>query len=1572
MQSNMMMIIGAEYHMLKKIKEHGLSILIGSTGWIILIFYLLYEYSEYGSVAAVLADFAETEPLVVLFHFMIVTSPITSTGIAYLTDKRIKLERTLDVTYEKLQQELSQRKKAEEALKKKSYDLGERVKELKGLYGTSQLITDPDNTLEMVFQGTVDLMPPAWQYPEITCAKIVYGDREFKTANWKKTKWMQSSDIITMNERVGKIEVGYLEEKPEIDEGPFLKEERNLIDALARILGDFTERKRAEEVLRESEEKFRNLAEQSPNMIFINKGGRVVYANQKCEELGYTIEEILSKDFDFMGIIVPESRKLVKDNFSKHMKGEEVPPYEYTLITKDKSRIVGIHTTKLIEYRGEQSILGIVTDITERKKAEEALRESEEKFRGIFDESLAAVYVFDEKKNFIDSNQAGLELLGYTRKELLSMSIPDVDADPIVVMPAHEKLLAGERIINYEHKLRRKDGKVITVLNNSRPLVNDDGQVFGMQSILIDITERKRVEEALRESEERFRKIFEEGPLGMIITGLDFRFVNVNPTLSRMLGYTEQELLKLSFPDITPPDDVGQDVENAKKLMRGEIPIYRTEKRYIRKDKHVLWINLTATLIRSEDKKPQYFLTMVEDITARKRAEEALGESEARFRHLSEAAFEAIVTHDKGLVLEANDQFYAMFGYRADELLGKQTIIKIVAPEAREFMKKQIEIGALGPYESIGVRKDGTRFPMEIRVRESEFKGRPVRVGAIMDITERKKAEEALRESEEKYRGLYNSIRDAILVADTNRNIIDCNAAFTSLFGHTLDDIKGKQTVYVYENEEDFNALGKALKKHYGEGPFLKTVNYKKKTGEVFPGETSIFYLTDNTGEVTGFIGLIRDITERKEVEEALQESEEKYRNLVNQNKDAIFIGSLENNVTFASPACEAIFGYTPEEFMNTPEVAAKIVHPSCQKQMIEFWTNYAKTKVFPEKPMEWVWIHKDGRTVHTENTHTNIYDRDGNVIGFQTVARDITERKKAEERINELNRDLELKVRERTAEVEEQKERLTAANEELTLMNEELIATRDELHELNRTLEKKVEERTAQWRLSEKVSTSLGRVIEESLNEIFVFDSETLKFINVNRGARENLGYTMEELKNLTPLDLKPEFTQEQFNEFIRPLRTGEKEKIVFNTVHKRKDGSLYDVEVHLQHSTFGNQSAFIAVILDTTERKKAEEDVVALSRFPEENPYPVLRIAKDGTVLYSNEAGLSMLKHFGSAVGKPIKGDLKDSVFIAYETGKNELIEVEYDNKVFSVDIVLGADLDYVNVYGLEITERRKAEEELAKHRYHLEELVQERTKELKDVSDSLRNMHEDVKQANKTLEDANLKLLEADRLKSVFLASMSHELRTPLNSIIGFTGIILQGMSGELNPEQKKQIEIVYSNSKHLHSLIEDLLDVSKIESGKAEIEPEEFPIADVVGEVIGSLRPEIERKGLTLKLSVGKTVVETDRRYFKQIIMNLAGNAVKYTSSGSIEIAASTHGKSVVVSVSDTGRGVKKDDMPRLFQPFQTLGRRSKSSGTGLGLYLSKRISERLGGELNGKSEYHKGSVFSLRLPRHSGK
>jgi len=236
---------------------------------------------------------------------------------------------------------------------------------------------------------------------------------------------------------------------------------------------------------------------------------------------------------------------------------------------------------------------------------------------------------------------------------------------------------------------------------------------------------------------------------------------------------------------------------------------------------------------------------------------------------------------------------------------------------------------------------------------------------------------------------------------------------------------------------------------------------------------------------------------------------------------------------------------------------------------------------------------------------------------------------------------------------------------------------------------------------------------------------------------------------------------------------------------------------------------------------------------------------------------------------------------------------------------------------------------------------------------------------------LEQANISLQEMDRLKSVFLASMSHELRTPLNSIIGFTGVILQGMSGEVNERQREQLTVVRRNANHLLSLINDILDISRIEAGKVELLLEEFSLDNAVREVVETLSPAASEKGLELLPEVPEGItLLSDTRRVKQVLVNLVGNAVKFTDQGSVRITASVlEDDNLEVRVIDTGIGIKKEDTYKLFQPFQQIdvSLTKKHEGTGLGLYLTKRLAALLGGDISAKSEYGTGSEFTFTLP-----
>ena len=273
---------------------------------------------------------------------------------------------------------------------------------------------------------------------------------------------------------------------------------------------------------------------------------------------------------------------------------------------------------------------------------------------------------------------------------------------------------------------------------------------------------------------------------------------------------------------------------------------------------------------------------------------------------------------------------------------------------------------------------------------------------------------------------------------------------------------------------------------------------------------------------------------------------------------------------------------------------------------------------------------------------------------------------------------------------------------------------------------------------------------------------------------------------------------------------------------------------------------------------------------------------------------------------------------------------------------DVVMGIDRD--------ISERRRAEEELARHREHLEELVASRTAELAVERDRAE---------------------AADRLKSAFLATMSHELRTPLNSIIGFTGVLLKGLGGPLTEEQSRQLGMVKSSAQHLLVLINDVLDLSKIEAGQLRVSFTPFALKDAVDDCLRALAPAAERKGLSLVAEVDPAIgtVRSDRRRVEQVLLNLVSNAVKFTEAGSVRVSAAREGTWVVIRVRDTGIGIAAEDLPNLFRPFQQLesGLTRRFEGTGLGLSICRRLVEMLRGEISVESVPGRGSTFSFRLP-----
>lgn len=400
---------------------------------------------------------------------------------------------------------------------------------------------------------------------------------------------------------------------------------------------DITERRKAEEALRESEEKFRSLAEQSPNMIFINKQGKIVYANKKCEQVtGYVREELYSPDFDFLGLIAPESLDLIQEKFAQHLRGEEVEPYDYSVINRQGQRIEAINASKLIQYEGQTAILGVVTDITEHKRAERVLRESQERLKILFESAPDAIYLTDLEGRFADGNRAAEELVGFAKDELIGRSLAEtglLSAEDLLKAAANlKKVAAGEPTEPTEYAVRRKDGSHVDVEVRTFPVRIAD-KVLSL-GIARDVTERKKAEEALRASEKKFRSIFETA--ANLITSVNEQGIieDCNDRVREFLGYEKEEILGRSMARIIHPDYLEK-AQNALKEILARGFSYNKEYKMVRKDGSLIDVSINSSAI--EDEHGQYVRTLciIDDIADRKQAQQKLLDDREQLKSLA-------------------------------------------------------------------------------------------------------------------------------------------------------------------------------------------------------------------------------------------------------------------------------------------------------------------------------------------------------------------------------------------------------------------------------------------------------------------------------------------------------------------------------------------------------------------------------------------------------------------------------------------------------------------------------------------------------------------------------------------------------------------------------------------------------------------------------------------------------------------------------------------------------------------------------------------------------------------------
>ncbi len=471
------------------------------------------------------------------------------------------------------------------------------------------------------------------------------------------------------------------------------------------------------------------------------------------------------------------------------------------------------------------------------------------------------------------------------------------------------------------------------------------------------------------------------------------------------------------------------------------------------------------------------------------------------------------------------------------------------------------------------------------------------------------------------------------------------------------------------------------------------------------------------------------------------------------------------------------------------------------------------------------------------------------------------------------------------------------------------------------------------------------------------------------NAELQRFLGYSEAELRKLTSLDVTHPDDLEVGRAALDDLRSGARDTahLVKRYITKGGETVWADLSLTAVRDIDGEFDHFLGAIVDITESKRAQAaltEAEARYRAIIENTSDVIaRVGPDGVFTYVNPSGAALLGMRAQDVegltlaraGFPDAEEAWAREFAQVrETGvarEREVSVVLPDGPRFFSTLMIRdtADAGSVIIMARDLTKRRATELAAAEQRQALEEVVARRTRELSE---------------------ANERLMELDRLKSMFIASMSHELRTPLNSVIGFSGVLLSGVPGKLSAEQRAQLEMVNAAGNHLLELIGDILDVSQVEAGTIKAKCEEFDLGELEREAVDLLRPQADSAHLSLEADEPHVIMRGDRRRVLQCVVNLMSNAVKYTERGSVRVATEARDGEVTISVADTGIGIAPSDENRIFEPFTRLESplRAKTPGTGLGLYLTQKVAEEiLDGGISFTSKPGKGSTFELTLP-----
>src|SRR5918997_2308912 len=688
--------------------------------------------------------------------------------------------------------------------------------------------------------------------------------------------------------------------------GGFEAFEREIIELMAQGVGRSIAADRAQAALRESEERYRLVAQATSEVIWDNDltNKRQIWDGATEGMFGYPPEEMGGTGEWWEGHLHPEDRDRVLAKLEKMLgDGQETWVDEYRFRRADGSYVTLVDRAFVVRGADGRPVrmLGSIVDVTERRRAEEALRESEERYRTLVEAVQEGIaFVAPEGGLISYCNEAYAQIMGLTPEAMVGRSFFDFLEGEEREKALRQREMRHEGLSSsYEVTARAADGTEKILSATGSPIFDAEGSYAGAVQTIVDVTERRRSEQELREAEELFRGAFDDAAVGMALNNLDGRFIQVNRSLCEMLGYEEEELLGFTFRDISHPEDLDVSVSRVRELLEGEREGYQLEKRYLHADGRPVWAALSVSAVRDPAGNPLYLIAQMQDITERKEAEARLRGSQARLAEAQRMA--SIGNWEYDLVTEEvtwSDEVFRIYGHVPQKYVPTfDRMLEMVHPDDRHLLTENLE-GAVErsePYdfEHRVILPDGTERVVHRRARVvRDEDGSPLRLlGTVQDVTERKRAEEEIRELNE---GLERRVEErtaelreseerySLVVEGSNDGIFDWDLMGGTIFWNDrLFEIVGlsRQTFaptidafFELVRPDDRERVSEGITAHLERGEeFEVEYGMRHAGGEYRTCITRGKAQRDEGGKPFRMAGTVTDITERKRAEEALR-----------------------------------------------------------------------------------------------------------------------------------------------------------------------------------------------------------------------------------------------------------------------------------------------------------------------------------------------------------------------------------------------------------------------------------------------------------------------------------------------------------------------------------------------------------------------------------------------------------------------------------------------------------------------------------------------------------------------------